>query len=146
MKTIIQRVSSASVTVNGTVTGSINKGYVILLGIGNSDSRTDVERLVDKIQKLRIFNDENGKINLSINEVGGGILVISQFTLYADCKKNRPGFTDAAPPALAEELYNYFIEYARSGNKFAAVESGSFGAMMNVELINEGPFTIILES
>ena len=144
MKIVLQRVSRASVTVDGNITGSINRGYLVLLGIGAGDDKTKVEKAVNKIQKLRLFNDENDKTNLSISDVNGGLLVVSQFTLYADCRKgNRPGFTDAASPALAEELYNYFIEYA--GGKFALVEHGIFGASMQIELVNDGPFTVILE-
>jgi len=144
MKIILQRVSRASVTVDGIITGSIVKGYVVLLGVGVGDDKSNVEKLVDKIQKLRIYPDENGKINLSITDVGGDLLVISQFTLYADCQKgNRPGFTTAANPALAEELYEYFKKYANG--KFNKVEHGVFGADMKVELVNDGPFTVILE-
>ena len=144
MKIVLQRVSRASVTVDGNMVGSIDKGYVVLLGIGSGDNRAKVEKAVDKIQKLRIFPDENGKTNLSIADVNGGILVISKFTLYADCRKgNRPSFTDAADPTLAEDLYNYFIECSK--DKFNKVEHGVFGADMKVELINDGPFTVILE-
>ncbi|MCL2202507.1 MAG: D-aminoacyl-tRNA deacylase [Defluviitaleaceae bacterium] len=144
MKIVLQRVNRASVTVDGEITGSINKGYLVLLGVGAGDDKAKIEKAVDKIQKLRIFADENGKTNLSIADVGGELLVVSQFTLYADCRKgNRPSFTDAAPPALAEELYAYFIEYAK--DKFARVEHGVFGAMMDVELVNSGPFTVIME-
>jgi len=144
MKIVLQRVSRASVTVDGNIIGSIDKGYVVLLGVGIGDDKSKVKKAVDKIQKLRIFDDENNKINRSINDVGGGLLVISQFTLYADCRKgNRPSFTEAAPPALAEELYEYFIEYA--DGKFDRIEHGVFGADMKVELVNDGPFTVILE-
>jgi len=144
VKIVLQRVSRASVTVDGSINGSIGKGYVVLLGVGESDDKCKVEKMVDKIQKLRIFPDENGKTNLSISDVDGGLLVISQFTLYADCRKgNRPSFTDAANPALAEELYEYFIEYA--AGRFNRVERGVFGADMKVELTNDGPFTVLLE-
>ena len=144
MKIVLQRVSRASVTVDGEIVGSIDKGYLVLLGIGLDDDKAKIEKTVDKIQKLRIFPDENGKTNLSIGDVGGSLLVVSQFTLYADCRKgNRPSFTDAAPPSLAEELYEYFIEYANG--KFERVEHGVFGASMSVELVNDGPFTVILE-
>ena len=144
MKIVLQRVSRASVIIDNKITGSIEEGYLVLLGIGASDDKIKIEKAVDKIQKLRIFADENGKTNLSINEVGGSLLVVSQFTLYADCRKgNRPSFTDAASPALAEELYEYFIEYA--SGKFKRVEQGIFGASMQVELVNSGPFTVILE-
>ena len=144
MKIILQRVNKASVTVDGQSAGSIGKGYVVLLGIGDGDDRAKVEKMVDKLQKLRIFPDENGKTNLSIENVGGEILVVSQFTLYADARKgNRPSFVNAATPTLAEELYEYFIEYATG--KFAKVAHGVFGASMQVELVNDGPFTLILE-
>jgi D-tyrosyl-tRNA(Tyr) deacylase len=137
-------VSRASVTVDNNIAGSIEKGCLVLLGFGIGDSKVKVEKLVNKIQKLRIFADENDKTNLSINDVGGGLLIVSQFTLYADCRKgNRPSFTDAAAPDSAEELYNYFTEYA--DGKFAKVEHGIFGADMKVELVNDGPFTVILE-
>ena len=144
MKIVLQRVSRASVTVDNNITGSIDKGYVILLGIGDGDDKSKVEKMVDKIQKLRIFPDENGKTNLSISDIGGELLIISQFTLYADCKKNRPSFSNAAAPELAEELYDYFIEYA--DGKFNKIAHGIFGASMKVELVNEGPFTVILEN
>ena len=144
MKIVLQRVSRASVTVDGKITGSIDNGYVILLGVGEGDDKSKVEKMVDKIEKLRIFADENGKTNLSIGDAGGGILVISQFTLYADCRKgNRPSFVNAANPELAEELYNYFIQYAKG--KFDKIGHGVFGASMKVELVNDGPFTVILE-
>ena len=144
MKIVLQRVSRASVTVAGNITGSIDKGYVILLGVGEGDDKLKIEKMVDKIEKLRIFSDENGKTNLSVGDVGGGILIISQFTLYADCRKgNRPSFINAAAPELAEELYNYFIKYAKG--KFKKIEHGVFGAYMQVELINDGPFTVLLE-
>ena len=144
MKIVLQRVCRASVSVENEITGSIGKGYVVLLGIGADDNKTKIEKMVDKIQKLRIFSDENGKTNLSIGDIGGSLLVVSQFTLYADCRKgNRPSFTDAASPELAEELYDYFIEYANG--KFEKVEHGVFGAEMKVELVNDGPFTVILE-
>jgi len=144
MKVVLQRVSRASVTVDGKITGSIDRGYVALIGFGSGDDRGKVDKIVDKIQKLRIFPDENGKTNLSAGDVGGGLLAISQFTLYADCRKgNRPSFTEAAGPALAEQLYDYFVERAQGA--FARVGHGVFGAAMTVELVNEGPFTVILE-
>ena len=144
MKIVLQRVSRASVAVDDKIVGSIDKGYLVLLGIGAGDDKGKVEKAVDKIQKLRIFADENGKTNLSISDVGGSLLVVSQFTLYADCRKgNRPSFTDAASPALAEELYDYFIEYATG--RFERIEHGIFGESMQVELVNNGPFTVILE-
>ena len=144
MKIVLQRVSRANVTVNNRITGQIGKGYVLLIGVGKSDTKEHVTRLVEKIKKLRLFPDSEGKTNLSIGDVSGEILVISQFTLYADCRKGtRPGFTDSASPALAEELYEYFIEIAKP--QFRTVASGVFGAMMQVELVNDGPFTIFLE-
>jgi len=144
MRIILQRVSRASVTVDGQIVGSIDKGYVALLGIGKDDSRDKVDKMVEKIRKLRIFPDENDKINLSIEDICGEILVVSQFTLYADCKKgNRPSFTDAGSPQLAEELYDYFIE--ASQDNFSKVAHGMFGTHMSVELVNDGPFTVILE-
>ena len=144
MKAVIQRVSRASVTVNNKVVGEIGAGYLVLLGVGMHDTHEDAERLVNKIAKLRIFADDAGKINLSIGDVGGEMLVISQFTLYADCAKNRPNFTKAAPPNLAEELYEHFLTCARTNTAFSKVEAGVFGAMMRVESVNEGPFTVTL--
>ncbi len=145
MKVVLQRVSSASVTVEGTQIGSIGKGFLLLLGVCDTDTREITEKLADKICKLRIFQDENGKTNLSLADVGGELLVVSQFTLYADCKKgNRPSFIRAGSPALAEELYEYMVEQLKvRGNK---VEHGSFGADMKVELVNDGPFTLVLDS
>ena len=144
MKVVLQRVGSASVEVDGKITGSINKGYVVLLGIGADDTKEQIVKMVEKIKNLRIFADENGKTNLSIDDINGGILVISQFTLYADCRKgNRPSFTNAGSPGLAEELYDYFIEISR--DKFKKVGHGVFGASMKVSLVNEGPFTVVLE-
>jgi D-tyrosyl-tRNA(Tyr) deacylase len=143
MKVVLQRVQHASVTVAGEVTGQIGRGYLILLGIGKDDTKSKVESMADKILKLRIFPDENGKTNLSIGDTSGEILVVSQFTLCADCSKNRPSFSNAAPPVLAEELYEHFLAYA--GGKFAKVASGVFGEYMQVELLNDGPFTVVLE-
>lgn len=144
MKIIIQRVSHASVSVNSEITGSINKGYLVLLGIGQSDTKEAVDKFIKKIINLRIFADENGKTNLSIKQVDGSLLIVSQFTLYADCSHgNRPSFINAAPPLLAEEIYEYFIEKCKE--EISIVEHGIFGADMKVELINDGPFTVILE-
>ena len=144
MKIVLQRVSSASISVGGSIVGEIGKGYVVLLGIGADDDCAKVEKMVNKLQKLRLFPDDNGKTNLSIENINGEILVVSQFTLYADSRKgNRPSFINAAPPKLAEELYEYFIEYATG--KFSKVAHGIFGAAMRVELVNDGPFTLILE-
>jgi D-tyrosyl-tRNA(Tyr) deacylase len=144
MKIVLQRVSGASVSVDKKVVGSIGRGYLILLGIGVDDTKEQIEKQVEKIKKLRIFADANDKINLSIDDVNGEVLVISQFTLYADCKKgNRPSFTNAAGAALAEELYEYFLTVCKE--KFGKVEKGIFGADMKVSLVNDGPFTLILE-
>ena len=144
MRIVLQRVTSASVKVDGEVTGSIGTGYLVLLGVGQGDTEEDCRRLADKIINLRIFSDENDKINLSLSDVGGDLLVVSQFTLYADCRKgNRPNFIQAGKPDEAERLYNYFTDYCRSKGKH--VETGIFGADMKVELVNDGPFTIVLE-
>lgn len=143
MKIVLQRVLEASVTVEGQIIGEIGQGYVALLGVGHEDTRADVDRVVQKISKLRLFADENGKTNLSITDIGGEILVISQFTLYADCRKgNRPSFTDAAGQQLAEELYEYFIEAAEP--YFKRVQHGKFGVDMKVALVNDGPFTVVI--
>lgn len=145
MRLVIQRVSHGSVTVENKVVGSIGAGYVVLLGVGQGDTRQLCEKFADKLVKLRIFADEQGKTNRSIADVRGEILIISQFTLYADCRKgNRPSFTDSADPALAEELYEYFLELCRQ--KLGRVESGSFGEHMKVALENDGPFTIVWDS
>lgn len=144
MRIVLQRVSSASVTVDGKICGEIGVGYLVLLGVGQGDTEEDCRRLADKIINLRIFSDENDKINLSLSDVGGGLLVVSQFTLYADCRKgNRPNFIQAGKPDEAERLYNYFADYCRSKGKH--VETGIFGADMKVQLVNDGPFTVILE-
>ena len=144
MKIVIQRVTRASVSVDNKVIGQIGRGLMVLVGVGGDDTKAVVERIVSKMVALRIFADENGKTNLSIKDVGGELLIVSQFTLYADTSHgNRPGFTGAGSPRLAEELYEYFIERCRES--VPVVEHGSFGADMAVELINDGPFTIILE-
>ena len=144
MKTVIQRVTRASVTVDNEVVGKIGKGFLVLLGVGNMDTKETVDRIVSKMTALRIFADDNGKTNLSLKDVEGELLIVSQFTLYADTSHgNRPGFTNAGSPKLAEELYEYFIERCRTS--VPVVEHGSFGADMSVELVNDGPFTIILE-
>ena len=145
MKFVIQRVSHASVTVHEETIGRINQGYLVLIGVGKEDTREDADRLVKKMIGLRIFADENGKLNKSLKDVDGELLLVSQFTLYADCRHgNRPGFTEAAGPDLANELYEYIIESCRQ--QVSVVETGEFGADMKVELLNDGPFTIILES
>lgn len=144
MKLVIQRVSHASVTVDGTVIGKIGKGYLVLVGVGQEDTKETADRLIKKMVNLRIFEDENGKINKSLKDVDGELLLVSQFTLYADCRHgNRPGFTEAAPPEPAKALYEYMIEACRT--QIPVVEHGEFGADMKVELLNDGPFTIILE-
>ena len=144
MRIVLQRVTSASVTVDNEVVGNIKTGFLLLLGVGHEDTEEDCRRLADKILGLRIFSDENDKINLDLDSVGGEILVVPQFTLYADCRKgNRPNFIQAAKPGKANALYEYFVGYLRSKGKH--VETGSFGADMKVELLNDGPFTVILE-
>ena len=145
MKFVIQRVSHASVTVHEETIGRINQGYLVLIGVGKEDTKEDADRLVKKMIGLRIFADENGKINKSLKDVDGELLLVSQFTLYADCRHgNRPGFTEAAGPDMANELYEYIIESCKK--EVAVVEQGEFGADMKVELLNDGPFTILLES
>ena len=145
MKFVIQRVSHASVTVHEETIGRINQGYLVLIGVGKEDTKEDADRLVKKMIGLRIFADENGKINKSLKDVNGGLLLVSQFTLYADCRHgNRPGFTEAAGPDMANELYEYIIKSCKK--EVAVVEQGEFGADMKVELLNDGPFTILLES
>ena len=145
MKFVIQRVSHASVTVHEETIGRINQGYLVLIGVGKEDTKEDADRLVKKMIGLRIFSDENGKINKSLKDVNGELLLVSQFTLYADCRHgNRPGFTEAAGPDMANELYEYIIESCKK--EVAVVEQGEFGADMKVELLNDGPFTILLES
>ena len=142
MKMVIQRVSHASVTVDNEVIGKIGKGFLVFLGVGREDTKEIAAKLADKLLKLRIFEDENGKTNLNLAQVNGELLIVSQFTLYADTSSNRPGFTNAAPPALAEELYDYFVDYCKE--RVPVVQHGSFGADMKVELLNDGPFTILL--
>ena len=145
MRFVIQRVNEASVTVNEEVIGSIQKGYMVLIGISETDTQETADKLVRKMIGLRIFEDENGKTNLSLADVRGSLLLISQFTLYANCKKgNRPSFIEAGNPEKAESLYQYIIEECK--NKVPIVETGSFGAEMYVSLVNHGPFTILLDS
>ena len=144
MRVVVTRVSTASVEIDGFVVGEIGKGFLVLLGIKNGDTEKDALKLAAKVCNLRVFEDPNGKMNLDLEAIGGSILVISQFTLYADCKSRRPGFTDAARPETAIPLYELFIvECKRLG---FTVETGSFGAKMSVKSINEGPVTIIVES
>lgn len=145
MRFVIQRVNSASVSVDDKVIGSIGKGYLILFGAGEGDTNEMLVPFADKIAKMRIFADENEKTNLSINDVNGEILVVSQFTLYADCRKgNRPSFVHACEPVLANELYEEFVRLCRQ--RVSKVEMGEFGAHMKVSLENDGPFTIVLDS
>ena len=145
MRIVLQRVKYASVKVDGELCGKTDGGYMLLFGAGHGDTEEICRKLADKTANLRIFSDENDKINLSLADVGGTILVVPQFTLYADCRKgNRPNFIQAAKPDEANRLYEYFVEYMRS--KGFHVETGSFGADMKVELLNDGPFTLILDS
>ena len=145
MRALIQRVTQGSVTAEGEVVGSIGKGYLILLGVGHGDAEAQADKLWSKISKMRIFEDENGKTNLSLADVEGEVLVVSQFTLYANCKKgNRPSFTDAGAPDEANRLYEYFAGLAR--RDLGHVETGSFGAMMEVALVNDGPFTVWMDT
>jgi len=145
MRLVIQRVKHASCKVNDVITGSCKKGYMILVGMGHEDDESVVEKLALKVSKLRVFEDENDKMNLSIHDVEGSVLSISQFTLYADCAKgNRPSFTNAMEPQRAKELYLYFNACLRNEN--IHVEEGVFGADMKVELLNDGPVTILMDS
>lgn len=145
MKLVIQRVTHASVTVDNNVIGKIGKGYMVLIGVSDTDTKEIADKMLDKMIKLRIFEDENGKTNLSLADVGGELLLISQFTLYANCKKgNRPSFIEAGTPDHANALYEYIIEKCKE--RVDVVEQGEFGAEMKVELLNDGPFTVILDS
>lgn len=145
MKIVLQRVLEAEVTVDGKTTGKIGKGYLLFVGISQDDTKDIADKMIEKISRLRIFEDENGKTNLSIDQVDGEVLVVSQFTLYADCKKgNRPSFTNAGGPVLAEELYEHMLEKCRT--LFRNTQSGIFGADMKVSLFNDGPFTLVLDS
>lgn len=145
MKFVIQRVKHASVTVEGEVIGKIGRGYLVLIGCCDADDEAVADKMVDKMIKLRINEDADGKTNLSLADVDGGLLLVSQFTLYANCKKgNRPSFVEAGSPDHANALYEYIIEKCRE--RVPVVETGSFGAEMEVELLNDGPFTILLDS
>ncbi|MBR5509448.1 MAG: D-tyrosyl-tRNA(Tyr) deacylase [Lachnospiraceae bacterium] len=145
MKFVIQRVSHASVTVEGNALGKIGKGFLVLIGVSDEDTKEVADKMVKKMLGLRIFEDENGKTNLDLHTVGGELLLISQFTLYADCKKgNRPSFIRAGKPDMASEMYEYII--AKCKEQMPVVERGEFGADMKVELLNDGPFTIVLDS
>lgn len=144
MRAVVTRVSSASVEIEGVVAGEIGAGFLVLLGIKTGDSASDAVKLASKVCNLRVFSDQNGKMNLDLKSAGGGILVISQFTLYADCRSRRPGFTDAARPEIAIPLYELFISECEKAG--FTVETGSFGAMMNVSSVNDGPVTLIIDT
>lgn len=145
MRFLIQRVSHASVTVEGDITGTIKKGFLVFVGVCDSDTKEIADKLIKKLIGLRIFEDENGKTNLDLKAVGGELLIVSQFTLYADCKKgNRPSFTQAGKPEMANELYEYIL--GQCAKEIKVVEHGIFGADMKVDLLNDGPFTVILDS
>lgn len=145
MKFVIQRVNHASVKVDGNVVGKIDKGYMVLIGIAEDDTKEIADKMIKKMIGLRIFEDENGKTNIGLKDVSGELLLISQFTLYADCKKgNRPSFINAGKPDMANEMYEYIIEQCKK--EISVVEKGIFGADMKVSLENDGPFTIVLDS
>jgi D-tyrosyl-tRNA(Tyr) deacylase len=145
MRAVIQRVTRAKVTVDGEVIGEIGKGLVVLLGIARDDTKLDAAYLAEKITALRIFDDDEGKMNLSVKEVNGGVLIVSQFTLYGDVRRGlRPSWIDAAAPEIAEPLYDFFVR--QTGTLISKVATGSFRAMMQVELVNDGPVTILLDS
>lgn len=145
MKFVIQRVGQASVKVDGKIVGAIQKGYLVLIGVGREDTEADADKYLKKLLGLRIFEDEQGKTNLSLADVDGELLLVSQFTLYANCRKgNRPSFIEAGDPEQAERLYQYIVSRARE--QVPVVETGVFGASMEVSLVNDGPFTILLEN
>lgn len=145
MRAVVQRVSRAKVTVNGEITGEIGVGLLVLLGVGHPDSEADVQYLADKIAGLRVFEDDAGKMNRSLIDAGGSVLAVSQFTLYGDVRRGkRPSFDDAAPPERARQLYELFVERIRAAG--LRCETGRFQEMMQVELVNEGPVTILLDS
>lgn len=146
MKFVIQRVTNSSVKVDNEVIGAIGKGFMVLIGVADGDTKEIADKMIDKMIKLRIFEDSEGKTNLSLNDVGGELLLVSQFTLYADCKKgNRPSFIKAGKPDFANEMYEYIIDKCKTYEGLK-VERGKFGTDMKVELINDGPFTIVLDS
>ena len=145
MKFVVQRVTNANVSVDGNIVGSIHKGFLVLLGVNDTDTFEIADKMVNKLLNLRIFEDEQGKTNLNLKSVSGELLIISQFTLYADCRKgNRPSFTKAGKPDHANELYEYIISKCKE--QIPVVERGMFGADMKVSLVNDGPFTIVLDS
>jgi len=146
MRLVVQRVTEANVKVDGRIVGEIKKGFLVLLGIKTTDTKQDVDYLVRKLINLRVFSDENDKMNLALKDIGGELLIISQFTLYGDCKKsgNRPSFTDSAKPDIAIPLYEYFVEECKK--QIPVVQTGIFGADMKVNLLNDGPVTIIIDS
>ena len=145
MKFVIQRVTEANVKVDGKTIGEIRKGFMVLIGVGQEDTKEIADKMIKKMVGLRIFEDENGKTNLSLADVDGQLLLISQFTLYANCKKgNRPSFIEAGAPDMANDMYEYIIDECKKS--VAVVERGCFGADMRVSLINDGPFTIVLDS
>lgn len=145
MRFVIQRVTEASVTIDGEISGKIGKGYLVLIGIADTDTKEIADKMIRKMIGLRIFEDEQGKTNLSLADVDGGLLLVSQFTLYANCKRgNRPSFIEAGKPDMANEMYEYIIEKCRESVE--EVQTGEFGADMKVQLLNDGPFTILLDS
>lgn len=145
MRFVIQRVTESSVAVDARIIGKIDRGYLVLIGIDRTDTKEKAEKMVKKLLGLRIFEDENGKTNLDLKSVNGSLLLVSQFTLYADCRKgNRPSFINAGEPQMANELYEYIVSLCRQ--EIQTVETGEFGADMKISLINDGPFTVILDS
>lgn len=145
MRFVIQRVTEASVTIDGEISGKIEKGYLVLIGVADTDTKEIADKMIRKMIGLRIFEDEQGKTNLSLADVDGGLLLVSQFTLYANCKRgNRPSFIEAGKPDMANEMYEYIIEKCRES--VDEVQTGEFGADMKVQLLNDGPFTILLDS
>ena len=147
MKFLIQRVSNASVSVNNEITGSINRGFLVFIGVCAEDTKEQADKLIKKMLGLRIFQDANGKTNLSLSDVNGELLLVSQFTLYADCRKgNRPSFIKSGSPDHAEGLYEYIIDSCRKQRPEMKIETGIFGADMKVSLLNDGPFTVMLDS
>ena len=145
MRFVIQRVTEASVTIDGEISGKIGKGYLVLIGVADTDTKEIADKMIRKMIGLRLFEDEQGKTNLSLADVDGGLLLVSQFTLYANCKRgNRPSFIEAGKPDMANEMYEYIIEKCRES--VDEVQTGEFGADMKVQLLNDGPFTILLDS